>query len=192
MNDTLGPEGIVPSVLVFGEYLPVFTTSERPTSRSPGHLRAKIATEARIEMEKHMGKARIARALKHAVPPSADRPLSPGDQVLVWRENIVKNRIGEWLGPFTVDNYISGKKLVYVRNGKDIMLKPFGISQVNRYLAPELAAYSFLEDINERLWYFREPDFESDGEIHSYATEVLRDVGSNQEGSKRNFRQRNV
>jgi len=156
MNDTLGPEGIVPSLLVFGEYPPAFTTSENPRSRAPAHLRAKMANEARVEMAKHMGKARVARALKHAVPPSADNPLKAGDQVLVWKEKVVNNRIGEWLGPYTVDNYIDEKKLVYVRY-KDNDIRPFGIAQVKRYLTPELTAFSLLEDINERLSYFREP-----------------------------------
>lgn len=78
MNYTLGSEGIVPSVLVFGEYPPAFTTSELEPSRSPAHLRASIANDARIEMSKHMGKAPVARVLKHAVkrrsPPKTWRP----------------------------------------------------------------------------------------------------------------------
>jgi len=96
-----------------------------------------------------MGKARVARALKHTVPPSTDHPLKAGDQVLVWKEKVVNNRIGEWLGPFTVDNYVDKKKLVYVRYGKDTDIRPFGIAQVKRYLSPEMTAFSLLEDINE-------------------------------------------
>eukprot|EP00171_Calliarthron_tuberculosum_P005792 IDg5792t1 len=82
MNDTLGPEGIVPSSLVFGEYPKVYTTSETPQQRPSIAERAKMLHTARIEMQKHMAKSRIARALKHSVPPAADNHYQPGDQVL--------------------------------------------------------------------------------------------------------------
>lgn len=104
-----------------------------------------------------MGKARVTRALKHAVPPSADHPLKPGEPFLVWTENIVNNRIGEWIGPYTVENYGAEKRFVYVRYENDNAIKPFGIAQVKRYLSPEITAYSLLADINEPLSYFREP-----------------------------------
>jgi len=45
MNGTLGPEEIVPSLLVFGEYPTAFTTSENPKSRSLAHLQAKWITK---------------------------------------------------------------------------------------------------------------------------------------------------
>lgn len=60
-----------------------------------------------------------------------------------------------------------------MRYDKDNSLKPFGTAQVKRYLAPEMTAYVLLEDINQRLTYFREPDTDIDGSTHSYPTEVL-------------------
>lgn len=87
MSDTLGPEGIVPFVLVFGEYPPTFTTSENKARRTAAHTRAKIANDARIVMTKHMGISWVTRALKHAVLLCTEFPPSPGEQVLVWRGN---------------------------------------------------------------------------------------------------------
>ena len=66
-------------------------------------------------MASQMAKARVSRALKNTTPTAADDVFTPGDQVLVWRENVVNNRIGEWLGPFVVDNFEADKKLVYIR-----------------------------------------------------------------------------
>ena len=115
MNDTLGPEGIVPSLLVFGEYPQAFTRSEVRPNRPTADKRVKIANDARAEMAKYMAKVKVARVLKHRIPPAADIVLEPGDPVLVWRENVVNNRIGEWLGPFKVDNYDASRKLVFVK-----------------------------------------------------------------------------
>ena len=43
MNDTHGPEGLVPSALVFGELLKAYTTSETPDERAVLASRAKLA-----------------------------------------------------------------------------------------------------------------------------------------------------
>ncbi len=52
-----------------------------------------------------MDKARVSRALKHQTPTASDTIYVPEDQVLVWRENVVNNRIGKWLGPYVVDSF---------------------------------------------------------------------------------------
>ena len=102
INDKLGPEGLVPSALVFGEFLPVFTKSEAPAARLTLKESASVAQSARKEMGKIMAEMRVRRALHHRTPSAADRFYQPGDQVIVWRDKIVNHRIGEWLGPFTV------------------------------------------------------------------------------------------
>ena len=71
MNDTLGPEGLVPSAFVFGEFPKVFTPAEEPHPRATVESRAAIASRARREMEQHMAKLRIRRALHHAIPSAA-------------------------------------------------------------------------------------------------------------------------
>lgn len=83
MNDTLGPKGLVPSVLVFGKYPPVFARSEVRKECPTSAQRADVATKARTKMEKQMAELRVKRALHHAVPPAAERAYEPGDKVLV-------------------------------------------------------------------------------------------------------------
>ena len=136
MNDTLGPEGIAPSVLVFGQYPPTYTPSETKPKRPQADERAQIVHEARIGMAKHMAKGRVSRALKNKAPPALDSTFNPGDQVFVWRENVINNRIGEWLGPFVIDSFNVSTKLVHIRCGKDDEIKPFSLAKIRRYYAP--------------------------------------------------------
>lgn len=54
MNDTLGPEGLVPSALVFGEF-PSLRSFEGPIIPRPSlSEKALIAQEARRLMSKHL------------------------------------------------------------------------------------------------------------------------------------------
>lgn len=84
MNDTLGPNGVVPSSLVFGEHPRVFTKSETMTKRPTLYERAHIAIEARQEMEKHMAQIRIKCALHHAVQSASKETYKHNDEVLLW------------------------------------------------------------------------------------------------------------
>ena len=65
MNDTLGPEGFVPSSLFFGEF-PSLRTFIGPIIPRPTLAeRAHTAQAARRLMAKHLAQTRIHRALKH-------------------------------------------------------------------------------------------------------------------------------
>lgn len=75
MNDTLGPEEIVASVLVFGEYPPVHTKSEKKENRPHANIRTNIDHEAQMEIAQKMTEVHIKRALKHQVPTTADAVL---------------------------------------------------------------------------------------------------------------------
>ena len=48
---------------------------------------------------------KLKRAFKNQFPKGHNCVYIPRDQVLVCRENIVKNRIGEFIGPFTLQNH---------------------------------------------------------------------------------------
>lgn len=95
LNDTLGPEGIVSSPLVFRVYpsLRAFGRQAKPKKTLAG--RAIIAKEARLEIERRMARLRVNRALKHNVPRTAETVFQISQKVLVCRENFVANRIGE-------------------------------------------------------------------------------------------------
>ena len=63
MDGTLGPEGHVPSSLVFGELPRVYTPAETPKTRDTLGERAEIVHAARNEMQRIMTSMRISRAL---------------------------------------------------------------------------------------------------------------------------------
>ncbi len=79
MNNTLGPEGLVPSSLVFGELPQDHTASEIPKQRDTLGERAAMAHAARTEMQRIMARMRVARGLKHAVPRAADESYDPAN-----------------------------------------------------------------------------------------------------------------
>ena len=73
MNDMLGPEGTVPSALIFGDF-PSLTAFEVPIVPRPTLAkRAEAAQEARRCMAKHLSQVRFNRALHHNTPPATDR-----------------------------------------------------------------------------------------------------------------------
>ena len=154
MNDTLGSEGLVPSALEFGEYPKVYTLSETPLTRPMIVVLAEVLITARKEMQKHMAQSRLSRELNHSVPAAADNSYNPGGKVLVWRGNVVEDRICEWVGPFNVLGIEARKKIVYVKDVNICNARPFNVVQVNLYIPPEYAALSFFQEIYNFLVYF--------------------------------------
>jgi hypothetical protein len=84
---------------------------------------------AREEMRVIMAKTKVSRALKRAVPRSADVVFCIGDQVLVFREEPEG-----FSGPFT-DEHVDGKT-VSVIDGT--LIKPFSRAQVKHYRRVEI------------------------------------------------------
>lgn len=72
-------------------------------------------------MQKQMAPSRVSSALKHSVPAAADQAYEPGDEVLVWRENVVNSLIGEWVGPYPVLGMDAIGKIVYVQDAQQCM-----------------------------------------------------------------------
>ena len=116
LSDTLGPEGLVPSALVFGEFPSPYTGSETPKSRLSLEARARAANSARREMEQEMAKVRIKRDLHYPVRSAARFTLCEGDVVLVLRKRVLSSRIGEFLGPFKAESIDYAWKLVFIRD----------------------------------------------------------------------------
>ena len=83
VNDTMGPEGQVPSLLVFGT-LPRFPVVD--TSFPNQIERMKALEAARAEMGTITAELRIRTAILSKVPRNANPILKPGDQVRVFRE----------------------------------------------------------------------------------------------------------
>eukprot|EP00171_Calliarthron_tuberculosum_P006057 IDg6057t1 len=94
MNNNAGPQGLVPTLLVFGvvPQMPL-GFSDHPEQRE----RMKALHKARSEMAKAVAASRICAALNRNVPAAADNEVRIGANVLFYRE---KGK--EWEGPYKV------------------------------------------------------------------------------------------
>lgn len=111
MNDSMGPEGLVPSLLVFG-IMPRFPSTN---SRLPGHReRMEAIRIANAEMATITAEMRIRQALRAKTPASADYVINPGDNVRVFRESDKR-----FLGPYRVVQ-VEGKQIFIERDGKRV------------------------------------------------------------------------
>lgn len=93
-NDTLGPNGLVPTLLVFGT-MPALPVPNSKSVKQRERLSAlKLAKE---EMERISAEQKLLRALRSKLPPAAKYLIQPGDLVRVFREVPRK-----WIGPVKV------------------------------------------------------------------------------------------
>ncbi len=125
---------------------------------------------AGVAMHHHMANMRVARALKHAVPPAADQWFQPGDEVLIRREKVMNDRIGEYLDPSRVLGMDARKKMVYVQDVEIGNAPPFTTTQVKRYFPLEDIAHYFIYEISRGLRYFGSGEDE-DSDVH--LTEII-------------------
>jgi len=103
MNQTAGPSGLSPMLLLFGVNPPV---PVKPVDL-PGHReRSKAMAHERLEMVKCVAKARLDAALRNKVSSGTMVDVQPGMDVLVFREVPDK----KWEGPYKVVG-VSGKKV---------------------------------------------------------------------------------
>lgn len=117
--------------------------------------KAKLASTARREIEQDIANLRVQRALRHNVPPSANIAYEPADKVIVWREKLIANRVGEWLGLFqfnSVDNYA---KPVYLLLAPESDLSSFSFSQVKPYVTASEVSYTHLCELLNGIASYR-------------------------------------
>lgn len=93
VNDTAGPRGLVPTLLVFGAYPRMVSTT--PTTPDI-HARSIAITKAMKELRQIQTRRQIQDALNTRNGPDVTKTLSlaPGEEVLVHRET------GGWQGPY--------------------------------------------------------------------------------------------
>lgn len=125
MNQTAGPRGLVPTLLVFG-VIPRTPVTTRLLPDQSNRMEAMV--KARNEMQALVAKTRLRVALSAPVPAAADRAVSPGDKVLAYREHPQD----EWVGPFAL--VAQHDKIVWL--AVDGVLKQFSIDKIKRYVPP--------------------------------------------------------
>ena len=110
MNDTMNPEGLVPSLLVFG----IPTRFPGVNTISPDqHERKQALALARYEMEIISNELRLQTALLSMIPGASKRNLEVGQKFRVFREDAKPCR---WTGPFEIKK-IENKQVSIDRNG---------------------------------------------------------------------------
>lgn len=122
-------------------------------------------------MDHHMAKLRVPRALRHNIPNAAGIEYEIGQRVLIWREKMVANRIGEWMGPYVVEGVNREGKQVYVKDVEVGPARPFGLAQVKPYVLP---THMFLQDLAHLLGIYA--SCKEDGGV--FMTEKLQGNGS--------------
>jgi len=107
VNCTVGPDGITPVVLLFGDTpkLPIANLDTVPSTQQKRFLALECA---RKEMLTITAQRRVSEALKRRLPKRDWFEGQEGDSVLVYREDSKK-----WEGPFIVHSY-DGRKTVFV------------------------------------------------------------------------------
>ena len=91
MNDTIGEDGLVPSLLVLG-IVPIFPILNTNLPQQQERMKALIT--ARQEMNSIIAERRVTTALQKSFPSSIDRVYKKGDEILVFREKTKR-----WTGP---------------------------------------------------------------------------------------------
>lgn len=81
LNDTMEPNGLVPTLLVYG-ILPCFPVADADFPDQQAFMRALAV--ARREMETVVAKLRISRSLRSRIPAAANYIINPGDRVQVF------------------------------------------------------------------------------------------------------------
>jgi hypothetical protein len=129
MNDCVGPEGLVPSLLVFG-VMPRLPDFPR---QIPSQIdRFKCLYKARREYELWVCRQRVLIGLRRRPPPASEYTILPGDKISVYREGI-----REYTGPHIVAGVNS--KEVLVDLGHSTGPRSFNIDQIKPWpmQAPE-------------------------------------------------------
>lgn len=123
VNDTAGPNGLVPTLLVFGVMprIPI-TPVDLPAQRE----RMQALSEARRDMAKHFEEKSVNRALRYSIPQGTMSYIQIDDEVLVYREGP-----NTWEGPHKVTD-ISRKMIQINKPGPNCR---FSIDKVNKYKA---------------------------------------------------------
>ena len=101
INDTAGPDGLVPTLLVFGSYARM---SEFDPPTPTVAQRGKAVQKAMEEIRATQAKRKVADALNIRNGPNTlpTITLQPNSKVIVWREHGGPTKRGAWDGPHTL------------------------------------------------------------------------------------------
>jgi hypothetical protein len=161
MNDTIGEDLLVPSLLVFGinPRHPVMST-DLPTQKE----RMNVLATANSEMNSIIAESRIQTALQKAIPAASINTVDIGDEVLVYRE-----KADIWEGPYKISALDDKIETLSIKNEA----KRFSIHQVKKYIAGN-APSSFPTEIETMLSSISRGEQMKDKFSKSYISEIIK------------------
>ena len=133
VNDTTGPDGLVPTLLVFGAY-PRMHSMDPPAASII--QRAAAIDKAMNEVRKIRAENQVADALNTRNGPLVDlvHDLPLDSDVLVWREGNA-GRTGKWTGPFKLLGIKGETCLIHLPSGptefRSTVVKPYLVDDDN-------------------------------------------------------------
>ena len=139
INDSVGPNGLIPTLLVYGAY-PRISETDAP-SPTVAH-RANAIRKAMLAIQKLRAERQVAEALKMRNGPSTEaiHSLPPNSEVLVWREGNT-GQSGHWDGPFNMISMEGEECIVDIKGGgtpirfRSTIVKPYhqdGVGPTNQ------------------------------------------------------------
>jgi hypothetical protein len=138
MNDTVGPNGLIPTLLVFGT-MPQLPLQRGRLSPYSGQEQRDVALKAALsKYQKYVSERRLHEAFRAKKSPSMYSQYRSWDKVLVYRE-----RSGPWEGPY----------VVVLQEGK-IVTVSFDVNTVAQrfkpFLEPEIPVVSLSSDTQQK------------------------------------------
>jgi Reverse transcriptase (RNA-dependent DNA polymerase) len=131
INDTVGPNGLIPTLLVFGT-MPQLPLMQGTLSPYTGQEQRDHALRtATAEYRKYVSERRLQTALRAKTATAMTCIHQPGDRVLVYRE-----RPQLWEGPYSV--VMQDGKIVTVKLNDETSQQRFNVSNVKPYQPPDI------------------------------------------------------
>lgn len=157
INDPKGPDGMVPSLLFFGE-LPMTCHPGEFGRKLTSTERGDIAKIARTEIREDLDKMLNKRALTLTCPASTNYYFNQEDEVLIRCEQGHARKQGKFMGTFKVDSLERKSKMVVVFEISNGPSRLFLIIQVNPYPFPPTLSNCLFTELNDSLHRLTSPD----------------------------------
>ena len=108
-------------------------------------------------MSKHWAQAKVKRAERHHTPTATDYVYQLRNQVLVWMEKQINNRIGTYRGSFTVIRFDVDSKILLIEKDSVKAPKRYKTAHVKQYIEDqEEVAVNFMSSLNKVIANYRD------------------------------------
>lgn len=177
LNNTMGPDGLVPITLAFG----IEPNTDPGKIKATNRERSKTQEEARKEMMRIVTEQKLKRAMRSKTPSTFDEVYEPGELIWVYREGHI-GKPGTYTGPFEV--VYTEDKHVFIKDAQNEPPRPYSKTAVKRYYEPSVESDRYMEEMHNTMMNIAD---ERLGNVHRvHVTEVLSEKDPRASDSKMN------